>query len=313
VLRDSPASGAQGIFGVFMHEGGHILGLMHPCEPQGVDGAPDCASGNYSEPIMYPLYDSQRTSLSADDEAGVCFLYPGASCEIEGCAPGQECTADGCSDRCAGVLCAVGEFCVSDQCVTSDKVCEAANCGVCESSADCSSDLTCGTEGRCVVGVGANGDPCDSDRDCSSTVCGPEGYCTNSCFDDADCGLGGACEEAACVEALKPLGSECAGSAECIGNECVDPDTGQHAVCTRACGGELAACPSDWTCGDVDQRNVCVPPYTASGCGCSMLGRASGAWPSAIATLVALFLIRRRQARNAGARPVSVSPRLEVP
>ncbi len=46
-----------------------------------------------------------------------------------------------------------------------------------------------------------------------------------------------------------PLGSGCAGSAECTSSICAEPHAGSPAVCTEACGGAAGAvCPSGFAC-----------------------------------------------------------------
>lgn len=62
--------------GLVVHEAGHFLGLLHACEQSAFDGAPAC--GTFSEtPTMAPIYtgEEQRT-LTDDDVAGICYLYP---------------------------------------------------------------------------------------------------------------------------------------------------------------------------------------------------------------------------------------------
>jgi hypothetical protein len=71
--------------GVLAHELGHVLGLSHPCEINGENGAPRCGALPMS--LMHPQYDPRAFSLSADDDEGTCFLYPDA-------APRREVEAD---------------------------------------------------------------------------------------------------------------------------------------------------------------------------------------------------------------------------
>lgn len=77
--------------GVLTHELGHVIGLAHPCEPDGAGGAPLCDDSAMT--MMNPLYDPARAALTRDDRAGACFLYP------DGTQPDD---AEGAGDSSAG-------------------------------------------------------------------------------------------------------------------------------------------------------------------------------------------------------------------
>jgi hypothetical protein len=98
---------------VVTHESGHYLGLLHPCEATGFDGAPVCGPllDPGAAPTMYPAYTGmgQRT-LEADDVDGICFLYPRAGCETTRCADGERC--DG-AEHCVAVTPPPGGCCAA--------------------------------------------------------------------------------------------------------------------------------------------------------------------------------------------------------
>lgn len=63
--------------GLVVHEAGHFLGLLHPCEQTPIDGAPACDP--FTDPVvtMAPVYaGEQQRTLETDDIAGICYLYP---------------------------------------------------------------------------------------------------------------------------------------------------------------------------------------------------------------------------------------------
>jgi MYXO-CTERM domain-containing protein len=78
------------------HEAGHFVGLAHPCgDPSGpsCQQSPPAGEVPYSDRTMYPTTSAGQISkrtLSVDDVAGVCAIYPPASgcgCGTSG-APG---------------------------------------------------------------------------------------------------------------------------------------------------------------------------------------------------------------------------------
>jgi MYXO-CTERM domain-containing protein len=93
-LADPPGDLERSLVGVLVHEGGHALGLLHPCELEGDDGAPVCDEDALPEAIMSPYYDAAQLFPEEDDVAGLCYLYP-SPCP-GGCEPGYSCRDGAC-------------------------------------------------------------------------------------------------------------------------------------------------------------------------------------------------------------------------
>lgn len=87
---DPPGDLERSLLGVLVHEGGHALGLLHPCELEGENGAPVCDEAALPDAIMSPYYDAAQTLPEEDDDAGICYLYEPDSCG-GGCEPGSSC------------------------------------------------------------------------------------------------------------------------------------------------------------------------------------------------------------------------------
>lgn len=265
--------GKQDFHTVMVHEGGHLLGLLHPCEESPIDGdAPLCSNGTFLV-TMHPEYAIERSELSQDDVDGICFLYPGNSCQNEGCRPGYTCTARGCELACGNGTCASGEECVAAECVAIEAECP--ECEPCESASECIGGAEC-IEGVCINGSALEGDPCLQPGECASGTCTSDGYCSTSCLEDEICGDRALCVEEVCESERAPFGATCAEAADCMANVCI-ADLTPTPVCSRACGSNDAECPLGWECGRVDGAVVCRPPADARGCAC---GVAAGRSPS---------------------------------
>jgi hypothetical protein len=304
-VPEPAASDQQSLLNVLTHEAGHIAGLLHPCEPGGTGGVPDCASSpGFAETTMYPFYGPEQTTLSADDVNGICFLYSGSRCASEGCRPGYRCTSDGCRIECGETVCGEGETCLDGGCRTTSPPCEGTSCDkACTSNDDCPLPLRCaGT--TCAPGSGATADSCTSGRECAGGVCSSSGACMSVCFTDADCADGVSCVQNAgiptCGSDGKPLGATCDSANDCAGGYCV-ADLSASPVCSRSCGA-ASVCPGGWNCADVQGNPVCAPAQSEdTGCACAAPG---ARWPygtgSVLLAFTSCLLVRRilRRVRN---------------
>ena len=161
-----------------IHEMGHALGLLHPCEPDGEDGAPVCGPGGpvEAETTMFPFFSPEQISLAPDDRDGICFLYP----ECGGCEPGYLCVEGECRANCEHGVCEVGLVCGYWSCALPD-ACLDRDCN----GAACESDLQCAPLGECRDGVCSRGaaqwgDACDTTPECSDGGVCVEGKCGSS-------------------------------------------------------------------------------------------------------------------------------------
>ncbi len=243
------------------HEAGHVLGLLHPCEPNGSDDAPSCDEDqSYQQAIMYPEYTLGRSALGTDDIQGVCHLYSTEACPEDGCPRDTICTASGCLPVCGDLVCNSGYLCVEGACI-EDRRAELATCDSIDPSDD----------DYCEKGEGLVADPCDSDADCAPTLrCSVDGYCGVACssgvtcLESQECPLTGVCP-------LEGAGFEqsCEKAQDCDSRICVDRE-GKGAVCTRSCAREDSHCPSGWECRDVDEEGpICAPIINDSSCSTS--------------------------------------------
>jgi hypothetical protein len=270
-----------------IHELGHVLGLLHPCELDGSDGAPICSGvPEFRGRTMYPEYvDGAMASPGDDDVSGLCFLYPGA-CAPGSCAASQACTETGCRDLCGAAPCADGQSCVLEICIP----CPDGACGdVCAIDAHCATEELC-ENGYCLPRGRPLGDPCDAVHGCSDGMCGANGFCEPPCASEVACD-GGLCASPSplsCPDALGVLGDSCDYSTDCLGQRCIEGAT-PSPVCTRLCAPD-SPCPPPWTCTLVEGQDVCRPPTTGSdGCTITGTGHASGTFNTLGACLLALI------------------------
>lgn len=222
------ASGIRDIQAVVTHELGHALGIRHPCEPNGEEGAPRCTSA-YEESALYPIYQGATQRMLAPlDRDALCFLYPHpVACDCE--AP-FECDRSGaCRRRCEGDLdcvsgaCSTGlcsvEHAVGDPCersCTGGLTCADGTCAArCETS--CPRGFTC-DGGACLSTRSAFGAGCTHGRECASSLCvlvDDLGTCSRSCAELA-CPESSRCEiveeQAVCVPTSRGNGCSAGGS-----------------------------------------------------------------------------------------------------
>lgn len=245
---------------VVTHELGHVLGLLHPCEVGGIDGAPECGPIHEGTSLHPTYFGVLQRRLAADDVDGICSLYPTLPC-AGACAEGLECTPGGCRAPCGATHCPRGF--------------------VCNDADSC--------EPQCADGchVGVLGDPCATDLDCGGS-CSDGGFCTVACVAEAErscpdrwqCTSSDACEPAPNREVL---GAACSRATDCAGGLCLFE--GERGRCSRTCD---SGCPSGFDCVEVENQAVC---RTAGADGCSASGATStGVW----LPILLLFAQRRR-------------------
>jgi len=161
--RDIAWGGTDGadLTTVLTHEVGHVVGLLHPCEPDGRDGAPDCAKGDFADSIMYPLYESSGALLSDDDRDGYCSLY-------ETTDPALGCASLGCSTPDGGVPLDVEA--ASDAGTASDARASKPFGAACDTASDCA-DGVCVDDGEhgpvCTRACGADAGTCPAAWSCA--------------------------------------------------------------------------------------------------------------------------------------------------
>lgn len=268
-FRD-PGATADYLRAILAHEIGHVVGLIHPCELTATEGAPICSDAHVKQ-LMHPLYSSMRTELSADDMAGLCFLYP-----IEASKPAKVPVQDS----------------PPNTSVEPDNICHR--------NSDCPDGMHCSLM-SCVGMVGELGDPCRHSGDCESSAC--YRFCSGSCHSDEDCRAGEICEptagvKGACIGERRGYGEPCQTADDCLSGYCVD-GAAQTAICTRPCEENPTACPRDWVCEDLQTGDgkVCAPPLRelgGGGCACNVHQRGNSPTIILLLLIGALIGVNRR-------------------
>jgi hypothetical protein len=294
-----PVDERKSVQAVLTHEMGHALGLLHPCELDAADGAPECsASDAFAVTEMYPVYSPDQISLSDDDVAGVCFLY-GPGCNSATCPEDTLCVGGVCQPLCGDAPCPPNSACDRDRCVPTG--CGAASClgDSCSRDADCALHEFCNA-GACARGQQSLGDLCQAARECADGACF-EGACAEACAGNT-CREGGACDvdDGVCVAQLAPMGASCEFSTDCSGGYCA-AEGAADAVCTRACGEGEPPCPNGWACRRTNQDRVCAPAAPSSStCAFTPAPDSTSRYLALVTTLGVVFwraLRRRRHSR----------------
>lgn len=205
IAADDHGPELQDAQSVLTHEIGHVLGLLHPCEVGGQDGAPDCSKMPEATALtMYPVHSAQQATLEDDDVAGACFLYPAPSCDAITCGSGELCVDGRCREACGTTACGTGEFCED---------------GACHSIEVPPDPPDAGSEPPPAHPLGAVGDPCTLPGDCAGGECldidGIQRQCTQSCGNAAQAcpanwGCGSVEQKAVCVPIEPAGGGGCA-------------------------------------------------------------------------------------------------------
>ncbi len=233
---DSGRGDEVNAYSIVLHEGGHYYGLGHSSDP---------------DASMYFAYPGGIRRMQADDEEGICALYPGASgadCTTTGCPGGQECVAGRCMrPHGDGSVCSPCER--ASDCGGDEDFCLAypdgsGRCGkACTTRSDCGSNEQCvdvGDErGQCVRYNGSN-PSCETPDE-------PEPECRNDsmCDDDERCNADGECEPRPVDR--KDLGEPCTSNDECNSTLCFRGSAGR--VCSQSCDWlDPSSCPDGFYC-----------------------------------------------------------------
>jgi len=206
-------------YSIILHEGGHFMGLGHSSDRSAT---------------MYGSYGGGVDSITADDRAGICTLYPGsgASCPEVACPAGFECVSGSCEPITGdGTLCSL---CSADsECGGPGDLCIRFPDGATYCTTACASPGDCGANS--CFGTSAGGGQCAPADATGNPTCagmtGPE------CTSNSDCDASERCNSSGeCVPRpvdLGNLGDPCETADGCNSGECIT--TPEGSICTETC------------------------------------------------------------------------------
>jgi MYXO-CTERM domain-containing protein len=235
----------------------------YPCQP-GFVCTPIAGAG---EPKC-TLPCNPATPIESCPLGSYCFAYAcgvdGGHCVFRGAeapgAVGAPCAQDG---DCLNLYCRDPADGGGQRCMVR-----------CEDDAVCGAGSVCAPVpqgcGGCVPEagdplLGSFGQPCDTDDQCASGLCGADAdgtFCTQAC---GDCPAGYHCarEECARGEESDDQGRPCADNPDCLTGLCAHWPEGSS--CTTFCS-DADPCPEGLSCTDVgDGRRACKPDKTIVG------------------------------------------------
>jgi hypothetical protein len=302
-LTGETQSSAWSVRSVVLHEGGHAIGILHPCELEATSTVPACDNDpTYVGLAMNPTYSPTLMTLSADDAEAACSVYPKGLCVDRVCLETETCTGAGCRLTCGHITCDLGQVCNAGRCTDPSNQPQPIEGDIsvdCTDTSECRRGLSC-VSGMCQGGIRKLGDECQQDEQCQDGICTSNGYCAEACQLAGECTEANAtCDEllrnvGACIGVAKPMGSYCDTADDCIGKECL-VDGARAPVCTRACDEVAVPCPSGWDCVSVEGKNVCVTTNVDDGCGCRLeRGSRQSQWVWVLSLLALAPAILRR-------------------
>ncbi|MEM9187836.1 MAG: matrixin family metalloprotease [Myxococcota bacterium] len=222
-------------YSIILHEGGHYYGLGH---------------SNDRNATMFASYAGGISALNADDQAGICSLYPGdgpVDCTVSGCPTGQECVSGSCRAIMGdGTICSpCGD---NSQCGGANDQCVGYPDGGRYCGTQCFNDSDCpGADFRCAP-LRGGGSQC-ARVDGRSFSCA--GAMVPECSNDSECEDNQRCESGTCVDVptdLGDLGAPCTEGSECNSGFCFTDANG--GVCARSCDwlDPMGSCPAGFYC-----------------------------------------------------------------